>query len=132
MKIRLLLILITKKENQNHAVNFLRNVKPENYSNNGFQVNAQHLHDTTPSRIEIKLHFEIKYRYGKERNSNKSTNNNIVYYIELFVDNVKNYGKLLIHQTKIVAPENEFANLPNCIHQMKEESEEEDNFLNYL
>ena len=131
MKIRLLLILITKKENQNHAVNFLRNVKPENYSNNGFQVNAQHLHDTTPSRIEIKLHFEIKYRYGREKNSNQHTNNNIVYYIGLFVNNVKNYGTLLIHQTKIIAQEDEVVTLPMGISQLIKETEE-GNFPNYL
>ena len=120
------------KDIQDYAEIFLRNLRPENYSNDGFQVNAQHLHDTTPSKIKINLHFEIKYRYGKEKNSNQHTNNNIVYYIELFVTNVKNYGTLLVHQIKIIAQEDEFVTLPIGIRQLEKEARDGVIFPNYL
>ena len=91
-----------------------------------FQVNPQHLYDTTPTSIDVNLPFEIKYRSGKEKSSN-----NIVYYIELYARKVKNYGTLLIHQTKIIAPEDEVVTLPMGIRQLIKETQQ-GNFPNYL
>ena len=54
-----------------------------------------------------------------------------MYYIGLFVNNVKNYGTLLIHQTKIIAQEDEVVTLPMGISQLIKETEE-GNFPNYL
>ena len=130
MKIRLLLILITK-ETIHYAFIFVDSVKPNNYRNNRFQVNAQHLHGTTPSSIKINLHFEIRYRHGKEKNNHQIINNNIVYFTELFVNHVNNYGTLLIHQTKIVAQE-EFITFPICLLQLQKEAREGVIFPNYL
>ena len=119
------------KDIQGIARTFLEHIKPENYRNDRFQVSARHLHGTTPSSIATNLGFEIRYRYGKEKNSNQLTNNNIVYHIDLFVKDVVNFGKLLIHQIKIVAPENEFINLPICLQQLQKEAEN-GAFPNYL
>ena len=55
-----------------------------------------------------------------------------MYYIELFVDDVQNYGKLLIHQTKIIAQEDDCVTLPIGIRQLIIEAREGVIFPNYL
>ena len=78
------MILTNKKEIKDYAGTFLSNLKPENYRDNVFEVDPQHLHGTIPTSSEIP--FEIKYHAGKEKNSGTITDNkNTVYYMKLYV-----------------------------------------------
>ena len=105
-------------------------IKPENYRNNLFEVDLQHLHGTIPTSSRIP--FEIKYHAGKEKNSgNVIDNKNTIYYMKLYAKDVNGSHTLLIHQTKIVAPENEIVTVPMGVHQLIE-ARNEDTFPNYL
>ena len=78
------MILTNKKEIKDYAGTFLSNLKPENYRDNVFEVDPQHLHGTIPTSSEIP--FEIKHHAGKEKNSGTITDNkNTVYYMKLYV-----------------------------------------------
>ena len=112
------------------ADKFVSNLKQENYRNNLFEVAPQHLHGTIPISSEIP--FEIKYHAGKEENSGNVTDNkNTVYYMKLYAKNVNGFPSPLIHQTKIVAPENEIVTVPMGVRQLIE-ARDENTFPNYL
>ena len=121
------MILTNKQEVIDYADTFLSNLNPENYRNDVFKVNAQHLHGTIPE-----IPFEIRYHACKEKNSGNVTDNkNTVYYMKLYVKNVNGSHILLIHQTKIVAPENEIVTVPMGVRQLIK-ARDDDTFPNYL
>ena len=96
MNISLFLILTSKKEIKDFADTFLSKLKPENYRDNVFEVDPQHLHGTIPTSSDIP--FEISYHTGKEKSSGNVTDNtNTVYYMKLYVKNVNGSHTLLIH-----------------------------------
>ena len=130
MNISLFFILTSKKEIIEFAAEFLKKLNPENYCDNVFGVDPQHLHGTIPTSSRIP--FEISYHAGKEKNSGNDTDNkNTVYYMKLYAKHVSGSPYLLIHQTKIVAPENDVVTVPMGIRQLTK-SLRESAFPNYL
>ena len=113
-----------------YADRFLKKLNPENYCDNVFEVDVQHLHGTIPTSSAVP--FEISYHAGKEKSSGNVTDNkNIVYYMKLYIKNCNGHRYFLAHQTKIVAPENEIVTVPMGVHQLIKACDE-NNFLNYL